>query len=203
MFKNLFLVAAFAFISFSSLAQETTFGVKAGVNFASAGGDVSEEVDGRTGFHVGGLAEIMFTEKFGIQPELLYSMQGATSEYGESGITLKEELKLDYLNLPVLAKYKFAPGWNVHLGPQIGFLLNAESEIEASMDGETVTETEDIKNYISSVDYGLSGGLGYELEMGIFFDARYYLGLSDISDDNNADESVQNNVIQLSVGYKF
>ena len=130
-------------------------------------------------------------------------MQGATSEYGESGITLKEELKLDYLNLPVLAKYKFAPGWNVHLGPQIGFLLNAESEIEASMDGETVTETEDIKNYISSVDYGLSGGLGYELEMGIFFDARYCLGLSDISDDNNADESVQNNVIQLSVGYKF
>ena len=203
MFKKFFLVAAFAFISFSSFAQETTFGVKAGVNFASAGGDVSEEVDGRTGFHVGGLAEIMFTEKFGIQPELLYSMQGATSEYGESGITLKEELKLDYLNLPVLAKYKFAPGWNVHLGPQIGFLLNAESEIEASMDGETVTETEDIKNYISSVDYGLSGGLGYELEMGIFFDARYYLGLSDISDDNNADESVQNNVIQLSVGYKF
>lgn len=148
----------------------------------------------------------MFTEQFGIQPELLYSMQGATSEYSESGIDVKEELKLDYLSLPVLAKYKFAPGWNLHLGPQIGFLLNAQSEYEVSYEGETESESEDLKDYVSSIDFGLSGGFGYELDMGVFFDARYYLGLADINDDNeefDSDYSVHNNVIQLSVGYKF
>ncbi len=206
MFKKQILIAAFAILSISAFAQETTFGVKAGVNFSSIGGDDTEEIDGRTGFHVGGLAEIMFTDQFGIQPELLYSMQGATSEDTPSGISIKEELKLDYLTLPVLAKYKFTPGWNLHLGPQIGFLLNAKNESEVFYEGETESESEDLKDYVSSIDFGLSGGFGYELDMGVFFDARYYLGLSDINDDNeelDSDYSVHNNVIQLSVGYKF
>ncbi|MUP43828.1 porin family protein [Christiangramia aestuarii] len=138
--------------------------------------------------------------------QLLELRQGATSDYSESGLEVKEKLQLDYLNLPVLAKYKFAPGWNLHLGPQIGFLLNAESEYEVSFVGETESDSEDLKDYVSSIDFGLSGGFGYELDMGVFFDARYYLGLSNINDsdeDFDSDYSIENNVIQLSVGYKF
>lgn len=202
--RNLILASALMLcMCFAVNAQDISFGAKAGVNFASIGGDDTEDVDSRTGFHVGVLAEFMLTEQFGIQPELLYSMQGAKGEYSESGIRLKEELKLDYLNLPILAKYKVTPGFSLHLGPQVGFLLSAEDEIEFSMDGETVTETEDIKDFVSSVDFGLTGGLGYELDMGVFFNARYYLGLSNINEEGDSDYSQQNNVIQLSVGYMF
>ena len=51
-------------------------------NFATLGGD-TEDLDGLTSFHVGGVAEISFSEKFSVQPELLYSAQGASFE--ESG----------------------------------------------------------------------------------------------------------------------
>jgi hypothetical protein len=58
-------------------AQSIRFGAKAGVNFASVGGEDVPNLEGKTGFHIGGLVEILFTEKLGIQPEILYSTQGA------------------------------------------------------------------------------------------------------------------------------
>lgn len=51
-------------------------GAKAGLNFSNLTGD-DADLDGRTSFHLGLIAEIMFSEKFGIQPEVLYSAQGA------------------------------------------------------------------------------------------------------------------------------
>jgi len=97
--KKLFL-AAFAVFAFTSMnAQEVKFGAKAGVNLATLGGD-AEDVDGRTSFHVGGVAEIIISEKFSVQPELLFSSVGVKEEYSESfgGIDVKfeETLKLNY-----------------------------------------------------------------------------------------------------------
>ena len=199
------LLSVFVMVATSSFvsAQDISFGAKAGVNFASIGGDDTEDVDSRTGFHVGVVSEIMFTEQFGLQPELLYSMQGAQNEASDMGLTVKQELKLDYISLPILAKYKFTPGFSAHLGPQVGFLINAESEYEAKYDGLTERETEDIKDYMNNIDFGIAGGLGYELNMGVFVNARYYMGLSNIFDDGDSDYSQHNNVLQLSVGYMF
>lgn len=202
--RNLILVLALILSTcFAANAQDISFGVKAGVNFASIGGDDSDEFDGRTGFHAGVLAEIMVTEQFGIQPEILYSMQGFKFEESESGFSSKAEVKLDYINVPILAKYKFTPGFSAHLGPQIGFLLNAEGEYEDSFGGETTSETIDIKEFVKDFDFGVAAGLGYELDMGVFFNARYILGISDINDDDDSDYNQQNNVFQLSVGYMF
>lgn len=190
-----------AIISVNS--QETHFGLKAGVNLASIGGDDTEDVDGRTGFHVGAVAEFMLNEQFGIQPELLYSMQGAETEDSESGFDYRYELKLDYISLPILAKYKFTPGFSVHLGPQVSYLLSAEAEYEESFGGQTISGTEDMKDFTNDIDFGVAGGLGYQLDMGVFFNARYYLGLSNINEEGDSDYSQQNNVFQLSVGYMF
>ncbi len=202
--KKLILALAIIFCAIYSVnSQESHFGVKAGVNFASIGGDDTEDADGRTSFHVGVLAELMFTDQFGIQPEVLYSSQGAKAEDSESGFTAKGELKLDYINVPILAKYIFSPGFSAHLGPQIGFLTNAEFEYEESFGGETISGTEDVKEFMNDIDFGLAGGLGYKLDMGLFFNARYVLGISDINDDDDSDYSQQNNVFQFSVGYMF
>tara|TARA_R110001583_G_scaffold22784_3_gene85049 strand:+ start:18984 stop:19154 length:171 start_codon:yes stop_codon:yes gene_type:complete len=55
------------------LAQEVHFGIKAGVNFASLGGDDSDGLDGLTSILFGGVVDIGVTEKFSVQPELVYS----------------------------------------------------------------------------------------------------------------------------------
>lgn len=204
--KKLLLVIAFLSFSFTQ-AQTVNFGAKAGVNFASLGGD-ADDLDGKTGFHLGLVAEIPFGENLAFQPEILYSSQGAESEMTESymGITYssKDKLSFDYVNIPLLAKYTIIPGLSLHAGPQIGFLINSEAEYEVTMDGETESETEDLKDYTKGMDFALAAGLGYKLNMGVFFNARYTAGLLNIVDnEDNDDYSVKNNVFQLSVGYMF
>ena len=53
-----------------------------------------------------------------------------------------------------------------------------------------------------TIDFGLNAGLNYELNNGVFFQARYNLGLTDvgIAGDNNR---ASNAVIQFSIGKLF
>ncbi len=179
--KKLMLFAAVAVFGLSNVnAQETSFGVKAGVNFASLGGDDSDGLDGLTSFHVGGVAVIGVSEKFAVQPEVVYSSQGASFD--------GEDLQLDYINVPVLAKFYVAEGFSIEAGPQIGFLMSADA------DGE------DVKDFFKSTDFSGAIGLGYKMETGLNFAARYNLGLGSIGEN---DVDWKNNVIQLSVGYNF
>ncbi|MBQ0733284.1 porin family protein [Aquimarina celericrescens] len=201
--KKLLVFAVLASFSLVATAQEETirFGAKAGINFASLNGDGTDDLDGRTSFHLGAVVEIPLSEKFAFAPELVYSAQGAKVE--ETGF--EQTTKLDYLNLPLMAKYYVAPGLSLHAGPQIGFLLSANAEGEETFNGETIEFDEDIKDAFKSIDFGLNFGAGYQLPAGIFFDARYNLGLTDLADDrpDGDDNKIKNGVVQISVGYKF
>ena len=192
--KKVFLFAVLAVFAFTSVnAQEVKFGVKAGVNLASITGDDTDDLDSRTSIHFGGVAEIVFSEKFSFQPELLYSGQGA--KYEEEGY--KETWKLDYINLPLMAKYYIVEGFSVEAGPQVGFLMS--SKWEAEYEGET--EDGDIED-IKSIDFGLNLGLGYKMDNGLNFGARYNLGLSN-GYDGEGDDELKNSVIQIYVGFMF
>ncbi|MCM0668463.1 porin family protein [Flavobacterium tyrosinilyticum] len=183
-------IMAFAFTN----AQSTRFGVKGGLNISSiVGGDV-DNTKSLVGFHVGGLAEIHVVEKFFIQPELLFSAQGAKFDgpFGNDG-----DLKLNYLNIPVLAKYYIVDNkFSVEAGPQLGILLSAKS------DGE------DFKDYTRSTDLGFNLGAGYNFTDNFSVGLRYTIGLSPISDndiDNSEDyyDSAKNGNFQISLAYKF
>lgn len=183
-------IMAFAFTN----AQSTRFGVKGGLNISSiVGGDI-DNTKSLVGFHVGGLAEIHVVEKFFIQPELLFSAQGAKFDgpFGSDG-----DLKLNYLNIPVLAKYYIVDKkFSVEAGPQLGILLSAKA------DGE------DFKDYTRSTDLGFNLGAGYDFTENFFVGLRYTIGLSPISDkdvDNSDDyyDSAKNGNFQISLGYKF
>jgi len=194
------VLALFAFAG-ATYAQtpDLKLGAKAGLNITNLSG--LDHSKGLTGFHVGAIAEIFITEKFSIQPEILYSSQGGkTSENYEylDGVINKMEnkYKLDYLNIPIMAKYYVMEGLSVQAGPQIGFNVKAEKEYK-DLD---LSGTDKIKDEINSVDFGLNFGVGYELPLGVFADARYNLGLSKV---NKEGKSFTNGVFQISVGYKF
>lgn len=178
--------------------QQLKFGPKAGVNFANLSGVDNSEM--KTGFHVGAVAEIKFNEKFSIQPEVVYSAQGAkyTQSFPVLG-TVETSLNNDYINIPILAKYYIVDGFSLEAGPQIGFLVKSESKVE----GSNASVTTDSKNDFKSTDFGLGVGLAYDLPVGLFVNARYNLGLSDIRANTSSGDAIKNNVIQVGIGYKF
>lgn len=218
--KKLFFIAAITALTVSATqAQEVRLGAKAGVNFASLGGDNTDGIDGLTGFHVGALVEVPVSERFSVQPEVLYSAQGAKTEISESllgaSFTATSKRKLDYIQVPIMAKYYIVDGLAVEAGPQVGFLVsaNAESKLDLSgdIDPTIIKEIEntygtgdiDISDHTKGIDFGLALGASYRLDMGVFFGARYTLGLTDINDIDGSNVKNQNNVFQLSAGYSF
>ena len=191
--KKLILLVAIALFTFNVNAQGVDFGVKAGVNFATIGGDETDDLGSRTSFHFGVTAGIAVSDNFSVQPELVYSAQGASIDYGggEEG-----DLKLDYLNLPIMAQFQVADGFSIEVGPQFGFLLSAKAD-----DGD---DEQDIKDFVKGLDLAAGIGVNYAMASGLNFGARYNLGLSNINDGEGSDDfKNQNNVIQVSVGYRF
>ena len=202
--KKMFF-AAIAVVGFSAMGmaqQQVKFGPKAGVNFANLSGMDNSEM--KIGFHVGAVAEIKFNDKFSIQPEVVYSAQGTKYSYSETvpmvgKIEVDAKNNLDYINIPIMAKYYIVDGFSVEAGPQIGFLVKAEGKVE----GGDSSATTDMKKFYKSTDFGINFGLAYDLPMGFFVNGRYNLGLSDIRDNTSNGDAVKNSVIQVGVGYKF
>lgn len=183
-------------------------GLKAGVNLASYAGDEAEgsKFESVTGFHIGAVADFKIGETFSIQPEIVYSQQGAKRAHNTLGLHAEENLS--YLNVPVALKYHLKKGLSVEAGPQVGILLSAESEVLLS--GSNSLVRTDSKDAFETVDFGVFGGVGYALPFGVFFQARYAAGISSIvkkQDFEGVAEPdrlrVRNNVFSLSVGYKF
>ena len=167
-----------------SQAQLLQFGIKGGVNFANyTGGDVSG-VDFKTitSYHAGMVMELKVLENLAIQPELLYSTQGAELE--DLGDQVKNEL--GYLSIPVLAKFYLTSNkLSLELGPQASFLVSERNEVDA--------------NDTNSFEFGIAGGLSYKITKSIFVSGRYVAGLTEAKKDAD----VKNSLIQFSVGYMF
>lgn len=194
--KKLLLIAVAALFSFTALNAQVNFGVKAGVNFSDITGEMVDSFNGRTSLHFGVMSEFMLGEKFGLQPELQYSSQG--SDYDEEDFDISGTVKVDYLNIPVMANIYVADGFFFQAGPQVGFLLSATDEYEG--------EEDDIKDFLKGTDFGINFGLGYKLDSGLNFGARYNLGLSDNLDTTEFESEgaeYKNSVIQISVGWFF
>ena len=182
--KKFLLLAVLTVLGFTNVnAQEIKFGAKGGLNFASISGDNTKGIDVVTSFNFGVLSEIPISEKFSFQPELMYSGQGYS--FNDNTIALS------YLNIPLMGKYYLTKGLSIEAGPQIGFLLAAKNE------------KIDVKDSFNTFDFGVNFGLGYKLDNGLNFGARYNLGLTDINNLDNSSSKDKNGVFQLSVGYFF
>lgn len=176
--KKILLLAVFTVLGFANVnAQEIKFGAKAGLNFSTVNGSNTNNIDYVTSYHVGVVSEIPISDKFSFQPEIMYSRQGYS--FNNDVVAMK------YLNIPLMGKYYIAKGLSLEAGPQIGFLLSAKNE------GVKVT------NSFTTFDFGANFGVGYKLENGLNFGARYNLGITKVDTDN------RNGVFQVSVGYFF
>ena len=167
-------------------AKDVKIGVKLGMNIASVNGSNANNLDSITGFVFGVTAEIPFTEKFSIQPELLYSAQGA-----QQGNDYRYDL--NYVSLPIMAKYYIAKGFTVEAGPQFSFLVKDELVPISTYNGNIVNTVAE------NFDLALNLGLGYQFKSGIFFQTRYNIGVIAISENPD----IKNGVFQMTLGFQF
>lgn len=198
--KKSVLVIALMLMSttFISAQEYVYFGIKGGVNFSSFSGDgfdAYDDPEGRTAFHLGLLAEIPVGERFSIQPEVLYSAQGYDIASLEDANDI--EYQLDYITVPVLAKFYVFNRFSLEAGPQIGFLVQEEVDFNPSEDGGDIDLDDD---QFKTVDFGVGLGASYKIS-NFFISGRYNIGLSDIYDMEGVD--AKNSVIQAGVGLMF
>ncbi|MFN2396752.1 MAG: porin family protein [Bacteroidales bacterium] len=159
-------------------------GIKGGVNVYNVHNDNNIKYDPRIGFNFGLLGHIHLNNQFAIQPELVYSAQGAIQTVDNG----TNKLNLDYINVPVLLQYMFDNGLRLQAGPQVGFLVSAKSN------------SIDVKNDMNPIDLALSFGASYVFPAtGWGIDARYNLGLSNINKNGTVNST--NRGFQLGIFY--
>jgi hypothetical protein len=190
--KRIILAAMAVMVFGFASAQKTRFGVKGGLNVTTFAGGYYYNAKSLVGFQVGGFAEIKVIERLAIQPEILFSTQGAKQELSMTNF----DSKLNYINVPVLAKFYVTKQFTVEAGPQLGFLVSAKQ------DGH------DAKDSYKSVDTGFNFGAGYNFTDNVSVNLRYTVGLSNIGDYNTNTvqqyyDSPKNSVLALTLGYKF
>ena len=185
--KKVFLLSALL-ISTVSFAQRFQLGVKGGVNISNFTGDF-EDVDKKAliGFHAGAFINFKFGNNLSLQPEVLFSTQGAKFEDAGEEV----DVKVSYVNIPVMLKYKFDGGFYLEAGPQFGFKTGEDF-------GDNTVD-----DVAESTDIAIAGGLGYHSSMGLGIGARYIAGLSKVSDYDlgTTTPDFKNSVIQISLFY--
>ena len=119
---NLSIVIVALLMASTASAQKANIGIKGGLNVYSINNDNGADYDSKVGFHAGLLAHIHLAKQWALQPELVYSTQGAkyTTQAGET------KVKLNYINVPVMVQYMFKNGFRLQAGPQVGIMVNGE-----------------------------------------------------------------------------
>lgn len=169
-----------------------TYGAKVGLNATNIS---NSDMKNKLSFHLGAFAEWKLSDFVGIQPELVYSRQGARDKYDENGSKVKVKTRVNYLNIPILAKLYVLEDLSVDLGPQFGFALNAKSKYKVG--GHTSKDKITDNN---TFDFSFAVGASYNFD-DFIFSARYNIGLSNMWDKDKVGENLKNHVFQLSVGY--
>jgi hypothetical protein len=196
---SFFVAAAFPLTSQAQMGvpgMDIKPGARAGLTFMTLGGDdAADNLDRRTGLIVGGFALVDFAGPFALQPELTYIQKGAENP------DLDTTTKLDYIEIPVLAKFQVPLSGPVSpslfAGPTLGFNVVSEDEDDEG-------NTQDLDN-ISGTEFGLAfgGGVDVGLSAGtLMVDVRYGLGLSNVL-DSDADQSANNQGFMITAGFAF
>jgi hypothetical protein len=219
------LALCIAFFAGVSLSAQVSIGIRTGANWNNV--DVSGGLDALTpdfktvsGMNIGVVMEFPIGANFSIQPELAYMKKGfgVKEDFGIDlfeipfPIGVRTDSRFGYLEMPVLAKYKFGNNTvqaYVAAGPTIGYALN----------GRLITRTKflvdfkvlDLPINLDAIDYqrvevGATAGAGLVFNLGgaqLFMDARYTHGFSQIYDLPIVENRVSNRGFGVNAGVMF
>jgi len=192
--KKKILLLSIAILTLTTLKsqEKIQFGIKGGANFTNMTSEILIEKEYKIGFHIGILAEISFGDKFSLQPEILYSTYGSKGKeimYGGPNITT--EYKLDYIQIPILAKIYLYKSFSLEIGPSFNFLVNDKK----------IRESNTITDIGEKFEFSGILGVSYKLSSGLIGSFRYTNSLTNAL---NQDYFETNNYgFLVGIGYLF
>jgi hypothetical protein len=162
-----------------AFAQDSKFGIKGGMNLSDLYTNDVESSNFRIGYHAGLFAKLAFSDRFAIQPEVLYSTKGSCLEYENAVLAGRANFNLNYIDIPVLAVVNITSRYNIQIGPYFSLLTGAKLINEAEgtdiFDFERELETDDF----TFADYGIAAGIGIDFKH-IGIGLRYNHGFQNI-----------------------
>lgn len=179
---------------FNVQAQGLKIGLKAGANIAGLSGLAFK--DGfQFGYHAGVFAELMFSEKFGIQPEFMFSQTNLTASNEFSTIYSNivpnlTDIKLRYMAIPLLLNFKPTKLLTLQAGPQFGILRD-----------NTTSLTTNAGEAFKRGDLAFVAGAQLNLPIVRVY-GRYVAGLTDINQIRETD-TWRNAGLQLGLAISF
>ncbi|MDR0194520.1 MAG: PorT family protein [Myroides sp.] len=160
-------------------------------NVTNTGGDY------RTNFYLGVQLPIRLAKFYELQPELVYSRQGANNAvdraYFSNSYQGKDDLTLDYIDINVINKFHFGRV-NLQVGP--GLAIHTSSN----------------ESNITPIDLTFNFGIGIDITKRLGVEARWMPGIVDINDSgdyyyngnyNSNSDYMRNNTFQIGAYFKF
>lgn len=221
--KKQILLLSFITISTIAFSQNSTtpsFGLQAGITHYGMQGDAVNSlknlldftdgmvsVKNRTGFYLGGSANIPLSGAISVEPGIYYSQKGYDMEgkLGIKGIEFlgagaKAQLQSQYIDVPVLLKADLG-GFNLFAGPQVSYLMKADLRTTAGVLGiNLLNKTIDATSQFNKWDAGVTAGIGYQFE-NISLNASYDYGLTKVDANKSVDS--YNRGFKVGVGVRF
>lgn len=182
--------------------EQPRFGFKAGANFSNVYDEEGNDfvADGKVGVAAGVFAQIPLGKLFGFQPEVMYSQKGFKGSGKILGFAYDYTKTSTYLDVPLLLQIKPTKMFSIVAGPQFSYLL----ETKYKFNGTSSTIEEDINsdNYKKSV-FGFVVGADVNFDQ-LVVSGRAGWDISKSDSDGNSDAPrYKNQVIQVTVGYRF
>ncbi len=208
--KKMMMIAAMMVATVAAKAQfePGTFSLqpKVGVTLSTIS---SDDTKFKFGIGAGIEGQYQLNNWFGLSAAVMYNQQGFKVKDADV------KGNMEYINIPIMAKFYVTKGLSLNVGVQPGFLTKAKAKASGDYyigDGSgNKTKEMDFKSNCNKVDFSIPLSIAYEFENGLSFEARYTTGLTNVGKDyfdgshSSWDKSFQNKneVFMLTVGYKF
>ena len=217
------ITTTFAILLVTYTFAQVSLGLKAGVNIANVTiPEVSlvniPNVQANKSFTVGAVAEFGIANGFAIQTEANYTKKGFIINEGiplelaniPLPVGVKVTTDLNYIEVPVLAKYNFGNGkvgGYVTAGPTMSYAASGRFRTAANfiIDFNVVDQKFDFDDFnISKFDLGASIGAGGTVNLGttkLFVDARYTHGFNKLDNIPVIDLDFRNKNFAITTGF--
>ena len=185
-------IIALMLLTTATYAQEFHIGAKAGANLGKIAG-VAYKDNFKLGYQIGGFLEFDFTDKWGLQGEVLFNQSNTEIRNSYKQVwdeKFNKNKTLDYVSVPVLLKYNPNGFLSLHAGPQFSFLTNSED-----------STWENGKKLFKDTDFSIVAGLEVKILNSLYVYGRYAWGYSDINKALSEKATLQQ--IQIGVGLRF
>jgi Outer membrane protein beta-barrel domain len=183
----------------TSQARSWHAGVRLGIDYADLRGSFADLANpkGKLGAAVGGFVDQDIAPALGLELEALYVQKGGTFESEETDDagnvlgTIKNDLKLAYLEIPLLLQLRMTT--HGQATPYLVGGLTFGIPLSASVERGFGLSDQDIKGQLKSPIAGFTGGLGVRIDTPqgrLALEARYGTDFGDLYDVNNNLESI-------------